>query len=82
MRSKPTPPVAAPIEVKQASSFISEARSAPTPAPAAHKGYVLHIDGTDIPMDDMDTADDGFVQMKERSMSEEGAYVSLSLESN
>ena len=60
-----------------------ESRPAPVPAaPAAHKGFFLHIDGDDIPMEGMDTADDGFIQTKERTQSEEGAFIALSLETN
>ena len=33
-------------------------------------------------MEGMDTADDGFIQTKVRNQAEEGAFISLSMESN
>ena len=59
---RPAPPVAAPINTEQAVDFMSQPLPQAAPAPAAKKGFFLHIDGDDIPMDGMDTADDGFIQ--------------------
>lgn len=58
--------------------------SAPKAAPVAKKskGFFLHIDGDEIPMEGMDTADDGFLQTRQREGTEEGAFISLSMEAS
>ena len=40
----------------------------------------MKIDGDEVPMDGIDTADDGFIQTKANSESDSGAFIALETE--